>query len=685
MQKRLTLLIVAALLATAGAIHADVIFQDDFAGTTIDAGKWEIFDARYCSETVSTVSQDYQLIIDINPSNDNCGMLGVVSVDRFDGYTDNIAYEVAFSTTSLHNWQDSPLDFVTPLGKISFNNAGTGGIKWAVQYDNASGSRQTIRPTTFGDIYDHQYLLKMEVADGVLNFLVNEDQSGYTIIHTVPAGGFGIPFNSNQGNYPPQSEIGGRVMLLQADRGPSYYDDLVVYATAESEGVCDEFDGSSIDGSMWTIATGTWWQSDGKLHGTWPIGNANRDDGNIQFADAHQPDGDFTFTVDLLAGDGTNYRNPGITLRQSQGNMYWIKMGFDEPYVLVGAVVNSNKIGMKTINYPSFINLGEGAVNTLRLERSGDVYTAYLNDHPVHTWEDTYFDYDTKLGLFAYGEAIYDRACLEEGEPPVLPVALDVKPGSCPNPLNVRSKGNGHGTKIVVTPENEEVNHANPDAFLYCVRGPVLPVAILGTDEFDVMDIDPYTVTLEGIPAMRWNYEDVATPVGDDAMDCECNEFAWDGFIDMTLKFDRDVLIETLGEVHDGEEIALTISGYLYDGSAFEGTDCVTIHGDHVPSPDDGNAPKIESSLPTSFALEQNYPNPFNPITEISFSLPEASEAKLEIFNIMGQRVTTLVDESLPAGHHSATWDATDNASGIYFYRLTAGDAGTTRKMVLLK
>ena len=91
------------------------------------------------------------------------------------------------------------------------------------------------------------------------------------------------------------------------------------------------------------------------------------------------------------------------------------------------------------------------------------------------------------------------------------------------------------------------------------------------------------------------------------------------------------------------------------------------------------------STLPEGYALYQNYPNPFNPITEISFSLPEASEAKLEIYNVMGQRVTTLIDELLLAGHHSATWDASDNASGIYFYRLTAGDATSTRKMVLLK
>jgi hypothetical protein len=90
-------------------------------------------------------------------------------------------------------------------------------------------------------------------------------------------------------------------------------------------------------------------------------------------------------------------------------------------------------------------------------------------------------------------------------------------------------------------------------------------------------------------------------------------------------------------------------------------------------------------NLPSEFALHQNYPNPFNPMTEISFSLPNASDVKLEIYNTMGQRVATLVDDRLPAGTHSVTWDASSKASGIYFYRLMAGDFAATRKMLLLK
>ena len=89
--------------------------------------------------------------------------------------------------------------------------------------------------------------------------------------------------------------------------------------------------------------------------------------------------------------------------------------------------------------------------------------------------------------------------------------------------------------------------------------------------------------------------------------------------------------------------------------------------------------------LPTEFALHQNYPNPFNPATEISFSLPNAADVKLEIFNIMGQRVATLADQHLEAGNHGVIWDGSHVASGVYFYRLEAGDFVESRKMVLLK
>ena len=90
-------------------------------------------------------------------------------------------------------------------------------------------------------------------------------------------------------------------------------------------------------------------------------------------------------------------------------------------------------------------------------------------------------------------------------------------------------------------------------------------------------------------------------------------------------------------------------------------------------------------ALPQGYSLSQNYPNPFNPSTRISFTLPKASVVQLRVFNELGQEVTTLVNSTLSAGQHTVTFDAHNLASGVYFYRLTAGSYESTMKMVLVK
>jgi hypothetical protein len=88
---------------------------------------------------------------------------------------------------------------------------------------------------------------------------------------------------------------------------------------------------------------------------------------------------------------------------------------------------------------------------------------------------------------------------------------------------------------------------------------------------------------------------------------------------------------------------------------------------------------------PATYMLGQNYPNPFNPSTTIQFSIARQSPVSLEVFNTLGQRVATLVDEERPAGSYSERFDATRLASGVYLYRLKAGNFTTVQKMVLLR
>ncbi|MGA7159692.1 MAG: T9SS type A sorting domain-containing protein [Bacteroidota bacterium] len=92
-----------------------------------------------------------------------------------------------------------------------------------------------------------------------------------------------------------------------------------------------------------------------------------------------------------------------------------------------------------------------------------------------------------------------------------------------------------------------------------------------------------------------------------------------------------------------------------------------------------------QSPVPTVFNLSQNFPDPFNPSTQIDFSLPQQSNVQLKVYTTLGQLVTTLVNGNLSAGSHSATFNAQNLASGLYIYRLTAGNFTSEKKMLLLK
>ena len=96
------------------------------------------------------------------------------------------------------------------------------------------------------------------------------------------------------------------------------------------------------------------------------------------------------------------------------------------------------------------------------------------------------------------------------------------------------------------------------------------------------------------------------------------------------------------------------------------------------------------SSLPAEFRLKQNYPNPFNPETNIDFNLPVKSDISLEIYNVLGHRINTLVNKQVSAGSHRIKWDGRDFlgrtvSAGVYFYKLNAGEFTSTRKMMMVK
>jgi choline dehydrogenase-like flavoprotein len=130
--------------------------------------------------------------------------------------------------------------------------------------------------------------------------------------------------------------------------------------------------------------------------------------------------------------------------------------------------------------------------------------------------------------------------------------------------------------------------------------------------------------------------------------------------------------------VEDGWEYCYALTAVDLAGNESGASEAVTVTGDDIPA------------VPDAYALYQNAPNPFNPVTTIFYDLPERSHVRLDIFNVKGELIRTLLDSDMPAGSRSVTWKGTDNSgravvSGIYFYRFRAADFTRSRKMILLR
>jgi hypothetical protein len=99
---------------------------------------------------------------------------------------------------------------------------------------------------------------------------------------------------------------------------------------------------------------------------------------------------------------------------------------------------------------------------------------------------------------------------------------------------------------------------------------------------------------------------------------------------------------------------------------------------------------EVKSQVPSKFALAQNYPNPFNPTTTIKYQIPKPIRddntfVSLKIYDVLGSEVATLVNQKQKPGNYEVTWDAYGFSSGVYFYKLSAGNYVETKKMILIK
>ena len=222
--------------------------------------------------------------------------------------------------------------------------------------------------------------------------------------------------------------------------------------------------------------------------------------------------------------------------------------------------------------------------------------------------------------------------------------ALDIRPASCPNPLNPNSRG-------------------------------VLPVALLGTETLDVRDIDPASIRLEGVAPLRWSFEDVAAP-SSALEECGCTAAGPDGKTDLALKFDTPVIVAALGEAVAGRTLPLRIEGALKSGRLFEGSDCVVIVG-NGPKKDDGGG----GGRPRLFTKS----GPMNAVQEIGIELPSPAFVDARVYDVSGRLVALLRQEPLQAGAHTLRWDAASVSSGVYFLKIAAGPWVETRKIPIYR
>ena len=214
--------------------------------------------------------------------------------------------------------------------------------------------------------------------------------------------------------------------------------------------------------------------------------------------------------------------------------------------------------------------------------------------------------------------------------------------------------------------------------------GPASPLSyhinsMIGADSvtaFKKIDLDLANIPQMMTNTMRW-YE---SPEGGDKSKntpCECFDSATDDMDRQMITYYRDTL-----------DASYSTGSEAYTGAqnSFPAGD-LNWFPDKKAEWDDVTALEeiMKDRMATMFKLGQNYPNPFNPTTRIDFQVTKSGKVTLEVYNVIGQRVATLINKDLNSGSYTVDWDASRFTSGIYFYKLTQGSYTTAKKMILVK
>jgi hypothetical protein len=234
-------------------------------------------------------------------------------------------------------------------------------------------------------------------------------------------------------------------------------------------------------------------------------------------------------------------------------------------------------------------------------------------------------------------------------------------------------------------------------------KGGKYKVAILGSETVDVNDIDPMTLSLLGVAPDpdKIKYHDkvtlnaIAALADDDDdddpdADCYCNKKGKDGYVDLNLEFAKQDVLLALANLpgypySQNDVVTLTLTGSYYDGMPFEAVDCVLLTGHGYIPGDKSSGSKSSHDPQDMVGLGLPSPNPFNPVTRISYNVPTSQHVRIAIYDVAGRLVENLVNETKAAGEYVVEWDAGRLPSGVYFYRMQAGDQTLVRRVTLLK
>lgn len=223
---------------------------------------------------------------------------------------------------------------------------------------------------------------------------------------------------------------------------------------------------------------------------------------------------------------------------------------------------------------------------------------------------------------------------------------IDIHPTSCPNPFNPNTNG-------------------------------LLPVAILGTDSFDITNIEMGTILLEGIPPFKVAIGDVSQPVPNQEDVCDCSTLGPDGYDDLLLKFKVQDLLAVLGPIQDGDELVLTLTGnYIINGSqtTFEGQDCIRINA----GGGGGETTTAASLRVVSLAAGGS-------TARVDFSLSQREHVRIDVVDVTGRSVARLANGWQDAGSHSLQWNAGGLPSGVYFVRMESAERTLNAKHVIAR